>query len=150
MTLNNTIVLLSLCILHLFICIIIRKCLHLVTMSFSTIFPFIKGFLVNSPLGVILHHVAFPLPWGFPLYPPSSKWPYLKSPGWQPTLCAAWCPICWFALACKKYGHTWHRMSFLRPGVIKQHKPNQTSLVSQYHQLYLCMISLQEHLLALL
>ena len=26
----------------------------------------------------------------------------------------------------KKYGHTWHRMSFLRPGVIKQHtnKPN--------------------------
>ena len=26
----------------------------------------------------------------------------------------------------KKYGHTWHRMSLLRPGVIKQHKPNQT------------------------
>ena len=26
----------------------------------------------------------------------------------------------------KKYGHTWHRMSLLRPGVIKQHKTNQT------------------------
>ena len=25
----------------------------------------------------------------------------------------------------KKYGHTWHQMSLLRPGVIKQHKPNQ-------------------------
>ena len=23
----------------------------------------------------------------------------------------------------KKYGHPWHRMSLLRPGVIKQHKP---------------------------
>ena len=40
-----------------------------------------------------------------------------------PTLCVAWCPICWFAFAYKKYGHTWHRMSLLRPGVIKQHKP---------------------------
>ena len=52
------------------------------------------------------------------------KWPYAKSPGWQPTLCVTWCPICWFALVYKKYGHTWHWMSFLRPGVIKQHKPN--------------------------
>ena len=32
--------------------------------------------------------------------------------------------ICTFR---KKYGHTWHRMSLLRPGVIK-HKPNQTLL----------------------
>ena len=38
----------------------------------------------------------------------------------------AWCLIWWFARAYKKYGHTWHRMSLLRPGVIKQHKPNQT------------------------
>ena len=53
------------------------------------------------------------------------KWSYAKSPGWQPTLCVAWCLICWFALAYKKYGHTWHRMSLLRPGVIKQHT-NQT------------------------
>ena len=44
----------------------------------------------------------------------------------KPTLCVAWCLICWFALAYKRYGHTWHRMSLLRPGVIKQHKPNQT------------------------
>ena len=43
------------------------------------------------------------------------------------TLCVAWCLICWFALAYKKYGHTCHQMSLLRPGVIKQHKPNQTS-----------------------
>ena len=54
------------------------------------------------------------------------KWSYAKSPGWQPTLCVALCLICWFALAYKKYGHTWHRMSLLRPGVIKQHKLNQT------------------------
>ena len=51
------------------------------------------------------------------------KWSYAKSPGWHPTLCVASCLICWFALAYKKYGHTWHRMSLLRPGVIKQHKP---------------------------
>ena len=24
----------------------------------------------------------------------------------------------------EQYGDTWHRMSLLRPGVIKQHKPN--------------------------
>ena len=56
------------------------------------------------------------------------KWSYAKSRGWQPTLCVAWCLICWFAIAYKKYGHTWHRMSLLRPGVIKQHKliSNQT------------------------
>ena len=57
------------------------------------------------------------------------KWSYAKSLGWQPTLCVAWCLICWFALAYKKYGHTWHRMSLLRPGVIKQHKP--TSIVNR-------------------
>ena len=28
----------------------------------------------------------------------------------------------------KKYGHTWHWMSLLGPGVFKQHKPNQTFL----------------------
>ena len=57
------------------------------------------------------------------------KWSYAKSPGWQPTLCVTWCLICWFALAYIKYGHTWHWMSLLRPGVIKQHKPNQTYMV---------------------
>ena len=30
------------------------------------------------------------------------------------------------------YGYTWHRISFLRPGVIKQHKPNQTKPQQQY------------------
>ena len=61
------------------------------------------------------------------------KWSYAKSPGWQPTLCAVWCLICWLALAYKKYSHTWHRMSLLRPGVIKQHKPN---LLSQDKKLW--------------
>ena len=32
----------------------------------------------------------------------------------SPLLCVAWCLICWFALAYKKYGHTWHRMSYLK------------------------------------
>ena len=57
------------------------------------------------------------------------KWSYAKSPGWQPTLCATWCLICWLALSYKKYGHTWHRMSLLRPGVIKQNKPNHHILL---------------------
>ena len=47
----------------------------------------------------------------------------MQSPGWQPTLCVAWCLIWLFANFKKKYGHTWHRMSLLRPDVIKQHKP---------------------------
>ena len=44
-------------------------------------------------------------------------------PGWQPSLCVAWCLIWRVASLEKKYGHTWHRMSLLRPGVIKQPKP---------------------------
>ena len=43
----------------------------------------------------------------------------MQSPGWQPTLCVLWCLIWWIA-SLEKYGHTWHRMSLLRPGVIKQ------------------------------
>ena len=49
------------------------------------------------------------------------KWPYIQSPGWQPTLCVAWCLIWWFANL-GKHGHTWHRMSLLKLSVIKQHK----------------------------
>ena len=37
------------------------------------------------------------------------------------TLCMAWHLIWWFA-SLEKYGHTWHQMFLLRPGVIKQHK----------------------------
>ena len=40
-----------------------------------------------------------------------------KLPGWPPTLCL----IPWLAVL-KKYGHTWRRMSQLRPGVVKRHK----------------------------
>ena len=50
------------------------------------------------------------------------RWPYMQSPGWQTTLCVAQCLISWFASS-EKYGHTWQRMSLLRPGVIKQPKP---------------------------
>ena len=46
----------------------------------------------------------------------------MQSPGWQPTLCVAWCLVWWFANS-QKCGYTRHRMSLLRPGVIKQHKP---------------------------
>ena len=83
---------------------------------------------------LILQHVTlWAIKWVYkPIYTHTKpggrlKWPYAKSPGWQPTLCVAWCLICWFALAYKKYGHTWHRMSLLRPGVIKQHKSNNMS-----------------------
>ena len=62
------------------------------------------------------------------------KWPYAKSPGWQPTLCVAWCLICWFALVYKKYGHTWHKMSLLRPDVIKQHKTNKQYIITMHCQ----------------
>ena len=30
--------------------------------------------------------------------------------------------LIWWCASIKKYGYTWHRMSLLRPGVIKQHK----------------------------
>ena len=35
----------------------------------------------------------------------------------------------WSFASLEKYGRTWHRMSLLRTGVIKQHKtqPNQTN-----------------------
>ena len=45
----------------------------------------------------------------------------MQSQGWLPTLRVAWCLIWWLA-SLEKYGHTWHWMSLLRPGVIKQHK----------------------------
>ena len=44
----------------------------------------------------------------------------------------AWCLIWWFA-SLEKYGHTWYRMSLLRPGVIKQHKPNQMLALVWFH-----------------
>ena len=37
----------------------------------------------------------------------------------------------------KKYGHTWHRMSFLRPGVIIQHRPEPCKVGTQ-HTTVLC------------
>ena len=37
---------------------------------------------------------------------------HTQSPGWQSTLCVAWCLIWWFAIL-EKSGHTWHRMSSL-------------------------------------
>ena len=47
----------------------------------------------------------------------------MQSQSRQPTFCVTWCLIWWFP-SLEKYGHTWHWMSLLRPGVIKQHKPN--------------------------
>ena len=38
-------------------------------------------------------------------------------------LCVASCLIWWFA-SLEKYGHTWHRMSLLKLGVIKEHNTN--------------------------
>ena len=52
----------------------------------------------------------------------------MQSPGWQPMLCVAWCLIWWFA-SLEKYGHTWHQMSILRPGVNKQPKPSLIILI---------------------
>ena len=59
-----------------------------------------------------------------PTQTPEENWSdHMQSPGWQP-LCV-W-PNVWSGdlQVLKKYGHTWHRMSSLGPGVIKQHKPN--------------------------
>ena len=47
----------------------------------------------------------------------------MQSPAWEPTVCVAWCLIWWFAHL-DEYGYTWHWMSLLRLGVIKQYKPN--------------------------
>ena len=34
------------------------------------------------------------------------------------------CGLIWWFASLEKYGHTWHQMSLLRLGVLKQHKPN--------------------------
>ena len=47
---------------------------------------------------------------------------HLQSPGSQPTLCESWCLIWWFVSNWTEYGPTWHRMSLLRPYVMKQNK----------------------------
>ena len=62
-----------------------------------------------------------------PTQTPEENWSdHMQSPGWQP-LCV-W-PNVWSGdlQVLKKYRHTWHRMSSLGPGVIKQHKPNRTN-----------------------
>ena len=64
----------------------------------------------------------------------------MQSPGWQLTLCVAWCLIWWFT-SLDKYGHTWHWMFLLRPGVIKQHKPNQTWLWYSNERLSLSLLN---------
>ena len=84
---------------------------RLAILSFSPAFG--RVVLIQSPIHIHTN------PWG------RLKWPYAKSPGWQPTLYVAWCLSWWFANL-EKYGHTWHRISLLRPGVIKQHKPSNT------------------------
>ena len=97
------------------------------TVKFFSRVPSIRP--LGDKVGILTHIYTHTKPGG------RLKWSYAKSPGWQPTLCVAWCLICWFALAYKKYGHTWHRMSLLRPGVIKQHKPNQTKPIYPTGQL---------------
>ena len=53
---------------------------------------------------------------------PEEYWSdHMQTPGWQPTSCVAWCLI-WLFASFKKYDQTRHRMSLLRPDVIKQHK----------------------------
>ena len=44
---------------------------------------------------------------------------HMQSPRQQHTVCMTWCLIWWLA-SFEKYGH---RLSLIRPGVIKQHKP---------------------------
>ena len=58
------------------------------------------------------------------------KWPYANTTLTAHFMCGLMSDlaICKFK---KKYGHTWHRMSLLRPGVIKQHKPNLKSSLIQ-------------------
>ena len=57
---------------------------------------------------------------------------HMQSPaaGWQPTLCVAWYLIWWFARV-EKHGHTWHRMSLLRPGVSKLTQTQRLPLTHQ-------------------
>ena len=52
---------------------------------------------------------------------PEEYWSdHMQTPGWRPTSCVTW--LIWLFASLKKYGHTRHRMSLLRPDVIKQHK----------------------------
>ena len=66
-----------------------------------------------APSGVISEYVS---PY-IPTHTPEEYWSdHMQTPGWQPILCVAWCLI-WHLQVLKKYGHTWHRMSLLRPGL---------------------------------
>ena len=54
-------------------------------------------------------------------------WDQVSQNSTQTTLCVACCLMWWFA-SLEKYGHTWHWMSLLRPGVIIQHKTHLSGL----------------------
>ena len=92
-------------------------------LNIVVVFSLSSQLLSRAPSGVISEYVNSCIP----THTSEEYWSdHMQTPGWQPILCVAWCLIWLFASLKEKYGHTWYRMSSLRPGVIKQHKPNQT------------------------
>ena len=72
--------------------------------------------LRGDKVSVLTHTYEHNPPWGI------LKWPYAIT---RLTAHFMWPDVRSGDLQVqKKYGHTWHRMSLLRPGVIKQHKPS--------------------------
>ena len=71
----------------------------------------------GDKVSMLTHTCTHPhKPWG------RLKWPYAIT-----RLTAHFmCSLIWWFESLEKYGHIWHRMSLLKPGVIKQHKPNLT------------------------
>ena len=96
--------------------------LSLIFLLFSLMFPplfpihycFLKSLkipLQGSRVSMLIHI--------YPLTPQSEYWSdHMQTPSWQSTLYVAWCLIWLF------YGHTWHRMSLLRPQ--NQTKPSKS------------------------
>ena len=102
---------------------------HLLVQN-SAMYHTANGFTAITEVWIFFFSFLFvsypPLGGGwYSVYVNPHKWGRLKWPSAITTLCVAWCQIRWFA-SLAKFGHTWHQMSFLRPGIFKQYKPFST------------------------
>ena len=94
--------------------------------SFPLTFSYLCSVSLSLPSGAISEYVN---PY-IPTYTPEEYWTYANTRLIARFMCGLMSDlaICKFK---KKYCRTWHQMSLLRPGVIKQHKPNQTKPLSR-------------------
>ena len=82
--------------------------------------------LSKGPLGVDRWSSFFMLTLYIPTQTREEDWPYAVTRMTAHFMCGLMSDLVICKCRQKMYGHTWHWMSLLRPGVIRQHKPNQT------------------------